>query len=214
LSNFNGGVAAEFVNEKFKPARWIRLIAGVRQTAFRSSLAENATDARFGIAVKLPQTDWLVRGFYGYYHPAPPLATATGALLGLATSNNLSFAALHSKRDIEWRFGVIVPSHGGTLDTDNVQTKARNWLDRNHIGKSNIFWLITWQAALIQGWELTLCSPSRWHRGQLHLADSNQIVQATSPIPGGLICPAFPFPLARFISLPYTPPSTTTSAAR
>ena len=95
LSNFNGGVAAEFVNEKFKPAPWIRLIAGVRQTTFRSSWAENATDARFGIAVKLPQIDWLVRGFYGYYYPAPPLATAIGALLGLAASNNLSFAALH-----------------------------------------------------------------------------------------------------------------------
>ena len=43
---------------------------------------------------------------------------------------------------------------------------------------------------MIQGWELTLRSPRLWNRGQFHLAYSNQIAQATSPITGGLICPA------------------------
>jgi hypothetical protein len=42
-NNFNEGVAAELANEKFKPAPWIKLIAGIRQTAFRSSLAQNRT---------------------------------------------------------------------------------------------------------------------------------------------------------------------------
>jgi TonB dependent receptor/Carboxypeptidase regulatory-like domain/TonB-dependent Receptor Plug Domain len=184
-----GGVAAEFLNDKFKPVPWITLIAGVRQTAFRSSFAENATDPRVGVTVQLPKINWLLRGFYGYYYQAPPLATATGALLGLATSQNFSFAPLHGERDIEWQFGVTIPYRGWILDADNFQTKARNWLDHNNIGESNIFWPITWQAALIQGWELTLRSPSLWHRGQLHLAYSNQIARATSPITGGLICP-------------------------
>jgi len=62
-------------------------------------------------------------------------------------------------------------------------------LDHNNIGESNLFWPITWDAALIQGWELTLRSPRLWHRGQFHLAYSNQIAQATAPISGGLICP-------------------------
>ena len=65
----------------------------------------------------------------------------------------------------------------------------RNWLDHNNIGESNLFWPITWDAALIQSWELALRSPRLWHRGQFHLAYANQIAQATSPITGGVICP-------------------------
>ena len=76
------------------------------------------------------------------------------------------------------------------LEEDTFQTRAQNWLDHNNIGESNIFWPITWTAALIQGWETTLRSPRIWHRAQVHLAYSNQIAQATAPITGGLICPA------------------------
>jgi hypothetical protein len=186
----NGGVVAEFVNDKFKPVPWLTLIAGLRQTEFRSTqVAENYTDPRAGVTVQLPKINWLLRGFYGYYYQAPPLATATGALLGLANSTNLSFAGLHGERDIEWQFGVTMPYRGWTLDADNFETRGENWLDHNNIGESNIFWPITWQYALIQGWELTLRSPQLWHRGQLHLSYSNQIARATAPITGGLICP-------------------------
>ena len=186
----NGGLVAQFVNDKFKPVPWLTLIAGLRQTEFRSRpVAENRTDPRAGVTLRLPKIKWLLRGFYGYYYQAPPLATATGALLGLANSNNLSFAALHGERDIEWQFGVTVPYRGWTLDVDNFETRAENWIDHNNIGESNIFWPITWEYALIQGWELTLRSPQLWHRGQLHLAYSNQIARATSPITGGLVCP-------------------------
>jgi hypothetical protein len=108
----------------------------------------------------------------------------------LANSQNFTFSPLRGERDIEWQFGVMIPYHGWTLNADNYQTKARNWLDHNNIGESNLFWPITWDAALIQGWELTLRSPSVWHRGEFHLAYANQIAQATSPITGGLICPA------------------------
>jgi hypothetical protein len=185
----NGGVVAEFLNDKLKPVPWLALIAGVRQTEFRSSITENFTDPRAGITVQLPKINWLLRGFYGYYYQAPPLVTATGALLGLATSQNFTFAPLHGERDIEWQFGVTIPYRGWTLDADNFETRAENWLDHNNIGESNIFWPITWQYALIQGWELTLRSPSLGHRSQLHLSYSNQIARATSPITGGLICP-------------------------
>ena len=186
----NGGVAAQFINDKFRVTPWLTLIAGLRQTEFRSSIAENATDPRFGIALKVPRLNWVFRGYYGYFYQSPPLVTATGALLDLANSQNFTFSLLRGERDIEWQFGVMIPYHGWTLNADNYQTKARNWLDHNNIGESNLFWPITWDAALIQGWELTLRSPSVWHRGEFHLAYANQIAQATSPITGGLICPA------------------------
>jgi outer membrane receptor protein involved in Fe transport len=185
----NGGVAAVFINDKFKITPWLTLIAGLRQTEFRASISENATDPRFGISLRVPHLNWVFRGFYGYYYQAPPLSTATGALLDLATSQNFTFAPLHGERDIESQFGVSIPYHGWILDADTYKNRATNWLDHNNIGESNLFWPITWDAALIRGWELTLHSPMVWHRGQFHLAYANQIAEATSPITGGLICP-------------------------
>ena len=185
----NGGVAAVFLNDKFKVTPWLTLIAGIRQTEFRSTISENATDPRFGVALKVPHLNWVFRGFYGYYYQAPPLATATGALLDLANSQNLTFAPLHGERDIESQFGVTIPYRGWVLDVDTYQTRATNWLDHNNIGESNLFWPITWDRAHIDGWELSLRSPNLWHRGQFHLAYTNQIALATSPITGGLVCP-------------------------
>jgi len=141
------------------------------------------------VAVKIPRLNWVFRGFYGYYYQAPPLLTATGALVGFAGSQNFAFAPLHGERDIEYQIGVEIPFRGWALSADTFETRAENWLDHNNIGESNLFWPITWQAALIQTWELTLRSPRVWKRGQFHLAYANQIAQATSPITGGLICP-------------------------
>ncbi|MGB6027598.1 MAG: carboxypeptidase regulatory-like domain-containing protein [Candidatus Sulfotelmatobacter sp.] len=185
----NGGVTALFINDKFKVTPWLTLIAGLRQTEFDSSISESASDPRLGAAIRIPHLNWVFRGFYGYFYQAPPLVTATGPLLDLANNQNFTFAPLHGERDIEWQFGVTVPLHGWTLDADNFETRAHNWLDHNNIGDSNLFWPITWSYAQIQGWELTLRSPNILHHGQFHLAYSNQIAQATSPITGGLICP-------------------------
>jgi hypothetical protein len=185
----NGGVAAFFINDKFKVAPWLTLIAGLRETAFSATISEHATDPRLGAAIKIPRLNWVFRGFYGYFYQAPPISTATSQLQNLATGQGFAFAPLHGERDIEWQFGVTIPYHGWTFDADNFETRAKNWLDHNNIGESNIFWPITWDYAQIQGWELTLRSPNLWHRGQLHLAYANQFAQATSPITGGLICP-------------------------
>jgi outer membrane receptor protein involved in Fe transport len=130
-----------------------------------------------------------LRAFYGHYYQPPPLVTATGALFGLANSQNFTFAPLQGERDKQWEASVIIPYRGWNLEVDNYQTNASNWLDHNNIGESNLFWPITWDAALIQGWELTLRSPRLWRFGQFHLAYANQIAEATSPITGGLICP-------------------------
>jgi hypothetical protein len=182
-----GGVAAEFINEKFKATPWLTLFAGLRQTELRASIAENVTDPRVGFALRVPRLSWVFRGFYGHYYQAPPLVTATGALVGLANSQDFTFAPLYGERDHEYQFGLRIPYRGWTLDADNFRTKARNWLDHNNIGESNLFWPITWDAAVINGWELTLRSPALWHHGHFHLAYANQIAEATSPITGGLV---------------------------
>jgi hypothetical protein len=184
-----GGLESTFVNDKFKVTSWLTLIAGLRQTHFTADVVENATDPRLGVAIRVPRLNWVFRAFYGKYYQAPPLVTATGPLLGLANSQNFTFAPLHGERDEEHQFGVTIPYRGWVLDADTFQTQAGNWLDHNNIGESNLFWPITWDAALIQGSELTLRSPRLWHRGQFHLAFANQFARATSPITGGLICP-------------------------
>jgi hypothetical protein len=184
-----GGLESTFINDKFKVTSWLTLIAGLRQTHFTADVVENATDPRLGVAIRVPRLNWVFRAFYGKYYQAPPLVTATGPLLGLANSQNFTFAPLHGERDEEHQFGVTIPYRGWVLDADTFQTQASNWLDHNNIGESNLFWPITWDAALIQGSELTLRSPRLWHRGQFHLAFANQFARATSPITGGLICP-------------------------
>ena len=184
----NGGLVAEFINDKFKVTPWLTLIAGLRETEFSSTISEHATDPRLGAAIRIPHLNWVFRGFCGYFYQAPPLSTATSQLQSLAGGQGFAFSPLHGERDIEWQVGVDIPLHGWTLSADNYETRAHNWLDHNNIGESNIFWPITWTYALIQGWEVTLRSPNLGHRGQLHLAYANQIAQATSPITGGLIC--------------------------
>jgi len=191
-----GGLAEAFFSDRFKVTSWLTLILGLRQSHFdspsigtESEIVENATDPRVGVAIRIPRLNWVFRGFYGEFYQAPPLLTATGPLLGLANSQNFTFGPLRGERDWEYQFGVTIPYRGWALDADTFKTRARNWLDHNNIGESNIFWPITWDAAVIQGWELTLRSPRLWRRGQFHLAYSNQIALATSPITGGLICP-------------------------
>jgi hypothetical protein len=186
----NGGVVSEFINDKFKITPWFTLITGLRLTQFNATISETAADPRFGGALKIPRLNWVLQGFYGYYYQSPPLVTATGPLLNLANSQDVAFAPLHGERDIQWQYGITIPYRNWTLSAYNYETRAENWLDHNNIGESNIFWPITWSYALIQGWSLTLRSPDVFHHGQFHLAYANQIAQATSPITGGLICPA------------------------
>jgi hypothetical protein len=191
-----GGLIEEYISDRFKVTSWLTLIGGLRESHFATpgvgtepGVIENATDPRLGIAIRIPKVNWVFRGFYGHFYQAPPLLTATGPLLELATSQTLTFAPLRGERDEEYQFGVSIPYRGWVLEEDTFQTRAQNWLDHSNIGESNIFWPLTWDAALIQGWEATLRSPRLWRRGQVHLAYSNQIAQAKGPFTGGLVCP-------------------------
>jgi hypothetical protein len=197
-----GGLWEEFVTDKFKPTSWLTVIGGLRQSHFDSpasatqpaAVIENVTDPRAGVALRIPRINWVFHAFYGDFYQAPPLLTATGPLLDLATSQSLAFGPLRGERDEEHQFGLTIPFRRWSLDADTFQTRAKNWLDHSNIGESNLFWPLTWESALIQTWELTLASPRLWNRGQFHLAYSNQIAQARGPFTGGLICGNPPAP--------------------
>jgi hypothetical protein len=181
-----GELAAFFIDEKFKVTPWLTLTAGARPTFVYGGVSESSISPRLGIVVKLPVLHWAVRGFYGHYYQAPPLITASGPLLQFANTNNLGFIPLKGERDEEFQFGVAIPYRGWTLDADTFRTRAVNYFDHNNIGESNLFFPVTIQSALIQGWELTVHSPRIAQRAQIHLAYSNQIAKGGGAITGGL----------------------------
>jgi hypothetical protein len=193
----SGSLVAYFLDDKFKPFSWLTLSAGMRPTHFCGGVTENAISPRFGAAVNIPRLNWTFRAFYGHYYQAPPLITVSGPLLQFCSANNCGFVALHGERDEEHQFGVSVPYRGWTLDADNFKTNAHNFFDHSCIGSGACF-PITINQAVIRGWELTLRSPRIAHRGQIHLAYSNQIAEGALPITGGLTnfsSPSSLFPL-------------------
>jgi hypothetical protein len=190
----SGSLAAFFLDDKFKPVPWLTLSAGMRPTHFSGAVTENAISPRFGVALNVPHLNWTFRAFYGHYYQAPPLITVSGPLLNFCSGNNCGFVPLHGERDEEHQFGVTIPYRGWTLDADNFKTNARNFFDHSCIGSGACF-PITIAQAVIRGWELTLLSPRIAHRGQIHLAYSNQIAEGALPITGGLTNFSPPSPL-------------------
>jgi TonB dependent receptor/Carboxypeptidase regulatory-like domain/TonB-dependent Receptor Plug Domain len=184
----SAGVEEFFAEDSYKPATWLTLIGGFRQSNFQGAISENAFYPRIGAAILIPKLKWVFRGFYGHFYQPPPLTSVAGPALQYANGNNTSFVPLKGERDEEHQFGVQIPFRGWLLDADNFVTRANNFLDHSNIGESSIFVPVTVQGALVQGWELTLRSPSLWRYGQFHLAYSNQLAQQIGPITGGLIC--------------------------
>lgn len=201
----SGGVVEEYVSDNYKPTSWLTLIAGLRETQFRSSFAENETDPRFGAALRVPKLNWVFRAFYGRFYQPPPLLTVqcgTTTTNSSTTSNcsaqeyaqdtGTSFSPLHGERDEEHQFGVQIPlpgpAKGWLLDIDTFKNRANNFLDHSNIGESSIYFPITVDGALIRAWELTLRSPRIGKFGQAHVAYSNQIAEQRGAITGGLIC--------------------------
>jgi hypothetical protein len=182
----SGNLEAFFLDDKFKVTSWLSLMAGMRPTRFSGGVTETAISPRFGAALVVPYLGWVLRGFYGHYYQAPPLVTVSGPLLDFVNRQNLAFTALHGERDEEHQFGIAIPFRGWTLDADNFRTNVTNFFDHNNVGESNIFFPITIAHAVVRGWEATLRSPQIAHRGQIHLAYSNQIAQGALPITGGL----------------------------
>lgn len=185
-TNLTGNLVALFGEEQFRAASWLTLSAGLRQTHFSGGVVENATSPRFGVAVRLPRANWTLRAFYGHFYQAPPLITASGPVVEFVNSQNLSFIPLHGERDEESQFGVTIPVHGWMLDADTFKTRARNYFDHSSVGNSDIFFPLTIDGALIQGWELTIRSPRIRNRAQIYLTYSNQVAKGKGAITGGL----------------------------
>jgi hypothetical protein len=183
-----GGLIEEYISDNYKATSWLTLIAGLRQSYFTSSISEDYTYPRTGIAIQIPKLNWVFRAFYGRYYQPPPLLTASGPVVNYANANNTSFQPLHGERDEERQFGVQIPFKGWLLDADTFQNRVNNFLDHSNIGESSIYYPVTVDGALIQAWELTLHTPRLWHYGQGHLSYSNQIAQQRGNITGGLIC--------------------------
>jgi hypothetical protein len=187
---------AFYIDDKFKPFSWLVLSAGMRPTHFSEGnfaagstaqpVSESAISPRFGATVTIPRLRWTFRAFYGHYYQAPPIETVSGPLLQFVQQSNVAIISLPGERDEEHQFGITIPYRGWVLDADNFKTDVANFLDHNNIGASSIFFPITIQHAVVRGWELTLRSPRFAHRGQVHLAYSNQIAEGSGTITGGL----------------------------
>lgn len=185
-SSPSGRLLAAYVQDTYRPADWLTVSAGVRQTHFAGEVIENATSPRFGATLRLPAFGWELRGFYGEYYQAPPLDTLTGPLLAYATGNDLAFLPLHGERDEQWQAGLLIPAGGWSIDADYFHTRARNFFDHNPLGESNVFLPLAIEGALIRGTELTLRSPRLWGIARVHLAWSNQTADGFGAVSGGL----------------------------
>jgi outer membrane receptor for ferrienterochelin and colicin len=183
----SGGLVAAYIEDTYRWTPRLNLMGGLRETYFTSSgVTENAANPRLGFTYRIPTLEWVLRGFYGTFYQAPPLATVSGPLLAYAQSSDLGFIPLHGERDKEWQVGLAVPIQGWTLDMDYFRTRATNFFDHDAVGNSNIFLPLTIQGALIHGTELTLRSPRFWSFGEVHLAYSNQVAQGIGAVSGGL----------------------------
>lgn len=182
----NGGLAALYLQDQFRPTSWLSLEAGFRQTHFSGGVLENASDPRVGASVRVPKLNWVFRAFYGHFYQAPPLVTVSGPLLDAANNQNLGFIPLHGERDEEHQYGVTIPFRGWTIDANTFYTRARNFFDHNNFNNSNLFFPITIQGAKISAWELTLRSPNIYKRAQIYLTYSNQLALGCGDINGGL----------------------------
>ena len=180
----SGGMEAFFIDDKFKPFPWLTLSAGMRPTHFSGGMTENSVSPRFGATLSVPRLNWTFRAFYGHYYQAPPLLTVSGPLEQFCNTNSCGFLPLLGERDEEHQFGVTIPYRGWVFDVANFQTNAHNFFDHSCIG-SGLCLPITIERAKVRGWEGTLRSPRIAHRGQIHLAYSNQIAQGAGAIDGG-----------------------------
>jgi len=123
-----------FAEDSYKPATWLTIIAGLRQSNFQGAISENALYPRVGVAVLIPRLKWVFRGFYGRFYQPPPLTSLSGPALEYANGSNTSFVPLKGERDEEHQFGVQIPFRGWLLDADTFQTRANNFLDHSNVG--------------------------------------------------------------------------------
>ena len=190
-SNANAGLVEFYLSDHLRLGRYITLLGGERFSIYRAELDESAIYPRIGATVEIPRLHWALRGFYGHFFQPAPIETVSTAVLTYAQSlgsGQNAFTPLPSERDEEHQFGLQIPYGGWLLDVANVKNRVNNFLDHSNLGESNMYFPIAVDGALVRAWELTLRSPELAHRGQFHLAYSNQIVLQRGNIVGGFTC--------------------------
>ncbi|HVY92143.1 MAG TPA: TonB-dependent receptor, partial [Bryobacteraceae bacterium] len=184
----SGGLIAEYVNDQFKPAKWLTLNGGVRATHFAGVASESAVNPRTGATIEIPKIHWVLRGFYGTYYQAPPLYTVGGAVFQLAAATgDFGFTPLRGERDVQREFGLTIPLRGWVLDATRFQTSSRNFLDHDVLGASNILLPLTTPNARIWGFQTSLRSPLIGGRLRLHAAFADMTAQYRGQPLGGLL---------------------------
>ena len=118
----DGGVEEVFVEDSYKPATWLTLVGGLRQSHVEGGVVENAIYPRIGASVLIPKLGWVLRGFYGHFYQPPPLTSVSGPVLRYANGNNTGFLPLRGERDEEHQFGLQIPLRGWLLDADTFKT--------------------------------------------------------------------------------------------
>ena len=181
-----GNLAVAYLEDEYKPTRWLTLSAGLRLTRFSGMLNETAASPRLGAALRLPRLGWILHGTYARFYQAPPLTTLSGPLHELALAEGLDFVPLRGERDEQHEFGLTIPVRAWTIEIDNFRTGSRNYFDHDVLGNSSIFFPITLERARIRGWEASVRSPRLFRRAQVHLAYSRQFVEAQGGVTGGL----------------------------
>jgi outer membrane receptor protein involved in Fe transport len=176
-----------FAEDQYRPTSWLTLDVGLRVNHYGGMLSENAADPRLGGGIRIPHLGWTVHGYYAYYYQPPPLDSLSGPSLAYALTQGYSFAPLPGERDIQHDVGLTVPLRGWTMDVDNYHTNARNFLDHDELGNSDIFIPLADLAALVSGTEITVRSPEFWHRLHWRIAYANSVGKGRGPITGGLI---------------------------
>ena len=190
-ANTNGGVGSVYVNDQFQPWKWLTFNGGVRLTHFSGLSNENAANPRVGATIQVPKLHWVLRSFYGTYYQPPPLYTVGGGLFGatLIGQPGFGFESLKGERDIQREFGLSIPFHGWEFDFDHFGTNARNFLDHDILGNSNITLPLTTPDARIRGTEATVRTPELMRKLRFHLAFSNMMAEYRGAPSGGLIEP-------------------------
>ena len=184
-----GNLESVFLEDQLKVTSWLALNGGVRLTHFVNTaglnpVSENSADPRVGAAVTIPGLHWVLRGSYSRFYQAPPLDTVTPALLG--GNPGFDFLPLHGERDEEYEAGLAIPIRGWVLDTGYTHNAARNFLDHDVLGNSNIFFPLTIARARIRSWETTLRSPEVERVARFHVSYSHQWAQGKGGVTGGL----------------------------
>jgi outer membrane receptor protein involved in Fe transport len=181
-----GSHEAFYVEEQYKVASPLTLNGGMRLTHFAGGVREDAVSPRVGAAVRLPGLNWVLRGFYGRYYQAPPLASVSGSLLESALREGFSFLPLHGERDEQREFGLAIPIGCWAIDLAYYRTKAVNFFDHAPLGNSNLFIPLTVGSARLRGWETSLRSPRLLRRISVHADYSRQYDQGRGGVTGGL----------------------------